>query len=282
MYNGRRLAHCPVDGRVHGRHVRVRGDHDGRSMRLGLGLELTGRHCILVGMRLMVGVGIPLLHVLLHLRRIGRRVGRTIVLWMVVGGVGIVVHRRMGLRGHVVLMVLLAPARVVRPGRRDVRARHHGGRCDVAFTESAPAGTKHQPVRQRGGRRRRRSRGLERCDRGWGEMRAEVGAAGALIYIYLLGWWMRGHTAKFAEGRWAAAVVGRGFMASSARHGDEQRDCPYVDGGLEREGLWEGRGRKGGCGGSLPKAMDDLGARGVRTGLSQQRANTRASGTHGQ
>jgi len=94
---------------------------------LRLGLELTRRHRILMWVWLVVRI-VPLLHVLLHLRWVGRCMRRAIVLRVMVGGIGIVMDRRVGLGRHmVVLMVGLPPARMMRPGRRDVRARHHSG-----------------------------------------------------------------------------------------------------------------------------------------------------------
>jgi hypothetical protein len=97
--------------------VRVRGDDDGRRMRL----ELAGRHSIL---RLRLVVRVPLRH-LLHV--LGIAVRRHIVLGMVVLRIRVVVHRRMCLRRNmVVVWVLLPPSLVHGTARRTMRAWHHG------------------------------------------------------------------------------------------------------------------------------------------------------------
>jgi hypothetical protein len=110
MHNGRCLAHGTVDRR-HGGHVKMRRDYHGRGMRL----ELAGRHDIVrLGLGLVLVVRIPLGH-LLHV--LGIAVGGPIVLGMVVLRVRIVVHRRVRLGRHVmiVLLVVLSPALVHGP-----------------------------------------------------------------------------------------------------------------------------------------------------------------------
>ena len=100
-------------------------------------------------LRMLVWI-VPLLH---HLRRIRRRVRSSIVLRMVVLGVGIVMDRRVSLRRDMVLVVVLTlPAALVhRHGRWDVGAGHHcpAGTGD-AFTVSAGQRPSYQTVRDDG------------------------------------------------------------------------------------------------------------------------------------
>ena len=137
MYNGRRLAHGTVDRRQV-LHVRVRGNHDGRAV----GLELPRRHRILMVLRLGVWVHVPL-----RLRgRIRRRVGS--IVRQRVCGVGIVVHRRMGLGRRLIVLVVVAMApssRMEGHDRRDGVARHHGEGA-VAFTVGRRPKTKQRNV----------------------------------------------------------------------------------------------------------------------------------------
>jgi hypothetical protein len=134
MGNGRRLAQGAIDGRRHGRHVRVRGNYDGRAV----GLELPRRHHVLVRLRVLVRVMVPLL---LHLRRIRRRVRSSIVVLGVVR-IGVVVDWRVCLRGYVMVIVLvlaLPPSLMERDGRRYVRAWHHCRRATMEPSQSALA-----------------------------------------------------------------------------------------------------------------------------------------------
>lgn len=116
MHNGRRLTHGAVDRRQV-THVRVRGNHDGRSMRL----ELSRWHRILMVLRLGVWVhAVPL-----RLWRIRRRVGS--IVRVRVCGVGIVMNRRVRLRGRLIVLVVVTmpPSRMERDGRWNRVARHH-------------------------------------------------------------------------------------------------------------------------------------------------------------
>jgi hypothetical protein len=113
VHNGRRLAHGAVDGR----HVRMRRDDDGRGVRL----ELARRHHVL---RRRLVVRVPLRH-LLHV--LGVAVGGRIVLGVMVLRVRVVVHRRVRLRRHVVVVLVVLPAALVHGARRRaMRAGHHG------------------------------------------------------------------------------------------------------------------------------------------------------------
>lgn len=130
MHNGRRLSHCAIHWRHRSGHVRVRGDHHRRGMRL----ELTRRHRILrLWLRLMVRVPLRhLLHVLVAVRR-------PIVLRVVVLRIGVVVDGRVRLRRHVmgVVLVLLPASLVVhwaiRRAMAAVRAWHHGREREAAM-----------------------------------------------------------------------------------------------------------------------------------------------------
>ena len=69
------------------------------------------------------------------------------VLWMVVGSVGIVVYRGMSL-GRYMVVVVLPSALVHRHGRRDMRARHHGQRSRAMLpSQSAPVGDQATKLR---------------------------------------------------------------------------------------------------------------------------------------
>jgi hypothetical protein len=114
MDDGRRLAHGAVDWR---RHVQVGRNHDRRDM--GLRLELARRHGILRRGRRWLLIRVPLLLHRLHV--LGIAVGRAILLEVMVGGgVGVVVHGRVCLGRHVVVVVLL-----LLPSARHIRAGHH-------------------------------------------------------------------------------------------------------------------------------------------------------------
>src|SRR5436309_3015847 len=113
MHNGWRLAHGSIYRRW--RHMQVRGDHDGRR----LGLELAWRHGILRRrQRRRLLVGVPLLHLLYVLGIALRRA--ILLLELVVLRIGVVVYRRMRLRGNLVVVLLLGL-----PAPRYIRARHH-------------------------------------------------------------------------------------------------------------------------------------------------------------
>jgi hypothetical protein len=99
--------------------VRVRGDDDGRAVRL----KLARRHGILmvvVVLRLLVGI-----HLVPLRRRVGRGVRVEVRVW--VCGVGVVVDGRVWLRGRLVVLVLtMPPSRMERASRWHWVARHHG------------------------------------------------------------------------------------------------------------------------------------------------------------
>jgi hypothetical protein len=143
VHNGRRLTHGAVDGR----HMRMRRDYNGRGVRL----ELAWRHDIL---RLRLVVRIPLRH-LLHV--LGIAVGGRIVLGVVVLRVRVVVHRRMRLWRHVVVvLVILPPSLVHGTGRRTMRAWHHGRQAAMLPLQSV-AGQTDQAANVRGNGRGRRA-----------------------------------------------------------------------------------------------------------------------------
>lgn len=132
MHDGRRLHQRSVDVR-HVRHVRMRRDDYRRAM----GLILTRGHVL--GLRrelrlLLVGI-VPLRHVLLL---IWRRVGRHIVLRVMVLGVRIV-DGRMRLRREVMVLGLTLPSSVVDCAGGDVRAGHHCRLLSTMPSQSALA-----------------------------------------------------------------------------------------------------------------------------------------------
>jgi hypothetical protein len=127
--NGRSLTERPIDRRNHGRHMRMRGNHDRGTVRLRL-VVLSRRHYIL-RLRICMRIWIVPLGDGLHVRRAMRR---DIVLRVVVLGVGIVVYRRVCLRGDpiVIWVLTLAPSLMVRHGWR-----YHGRTRRGAFTAGA-------------------------------------------------------------------------------------------------------------------------------------------------
>jgi hypothetical protein len=103
-------------------------------------LELARRHNIL-RLRLRMMVGVPLRRHLLH----GIAVGRPVMLRVVVLRIGIVVHRRVCLRRHVVVVLVVLPAALVhRAGRRAMRARHHGQLAARMLPSQSVAGRENQ------------------------------------------------------------------------------------------------------------------------------------------
>jgi hypothetical protein len=130
----------------HGRHVRVRGDDDGRAM----GLEVARGHRVLMvlrlRLRLVVGV-VPLRHLLV----VGRRVRRSIVLRVVVRVVDVgVMDRRVRLRRQMVVLMVGLPSPGMGRHRGRVRTWHHGDRPSCCLHTWAPAGDQAATVRQRG------------------------------------------------------------------------------------------------------------------------------------
>jgi hypothetical protein len=125
-------------------------------------LELARRHDIL---RLRLVVRVPLGH-LLHV--LGVAVGGSIVLGMVVLRIGIVVHWRVRLWRHVVvvLLMVLSPSLVHGTRGRAIMARHHERRAAVLPLQPV-AGLRDQAadLEATGGAARRRTTAAARSRR---------------------------------------------------------------------------------------------------------------------
>lgn len=140
MHNGGSLPHGAVHQRQVGQMRMRRHDNGG-----GEGLKRARGHGILL---LGLVVGIPLRLHLLHVLGVG--VGMAIVLGMVVLRIRVVVYGRVRLRRDVVLILVLLPPSLIRPGRRHIRAWHHGLRLQCVLPRPSVAGQRDQAANARG------------------------------------------------------------------------------------------------------------------------------------
>jgi hypothetical protein len=213
----------------------MRGHYHGRSVRL----ELARRHDIL-RLWLWLVVRIPLGH-LLHV--LGIAVGGRIVLGMVVLRIWVVVHRRVCLGRHVVVvLVVLPPALVHGTGRRAMRAWHHGQHAAMLPLQSVAGQTDQAAnVRGNGGRRRATGGGMAELRRGGLGKSAgwRDGCDDAGVDNYC---WDADEGRATGRGRLrqvAGQLAERGVIVS-ARH-ERSRDCPRGEAQGRREGAaWEG------------------------------------------